>query len=202
MDRGLAGWIELSELSESRPQTDAIARGLTEQVTTCFLRYQASVYRYVRYGCRSAEAEEITQEAFLRLYVALERGERIESVQRWLFTVGRNLAIDKSRHRGLRHVTPVLRQVWERLADTVPCKQPTCEEALLDESRLTQVQAAMWRLTDLQRQCLQLRSEGLLYREIGEVLGISVASVADAVQRAVGKLRHHLEHEDDRAASA
>jgi RNA polymerase sigma-70 factor, ECF subfamily len=191
MDRRLTSWFDVSELSESRPQ-EAVARGLTEQVTAYFLTYRSSICRYVRHGCGSADAEEVTQEAFLRLYLALERGEQIESVVRWLFRVARNLVIDRGRSRSARYVKPVLHTVWQQLAETVPCQQPTCEDVLVDESRLVELQMALSCLTDVQRQCLHLRWEGLLYREIAEVLDMSVPGVADAVQRAVSKLRHKL----------
>jgi RNA polymerase sigma-70 factor, ECF subfamily len=48
-------------------------------------------------------------------------------------------------------------------------------------------------LTDLQRQCLSLRAEGLRYREIASVVDLSLSTVVDAVRRAVKNLRRLLE---------
>jgi RNA polymerase sigma-70 factor (ECF subfamily) len=49
-------------------------------------------------------------------------------------------------------------------------------------------------LTALQRECLHLRAEGLRYREIAELMGISISTVADAVRRASLKLSREFEN--------
>src|ERR1700722_14727535 len=71
-----------------------------EEVTAAFARFREPVYRYVANAYRNpAEAEEITQEVFLRLYRSLCRGERIQNIQVWIFTVARNHAISVARKR-------------------------------------------------------------------------------------------------------
>ncbi|SPF34328.1 RNA polymerase, sigma-24 subunit, ECF subfamily (fragment) [Candidatus Sulfopaludibacter sp. SbA4] len=54
------------------------------------------------------------------------------------------------------------------------------------------LEAAIRRLPADQRKCLALRSEGFRYREIAEILGIGVTTVADAVRRAVATLAKEL----------
>jgi RNA polymerase sigma-70 factor (ECF subfamily) len=44
------------------------------------------------------------------------------------------------------------------------------------------------RLTQLQRNCIRLRAEGFRYREIAEILNISVSTVAGSLRHAIGKL--------------
>jgi RNA polymerase sigma-70 factor, ECF subfamily len=48
---------------------------------------------------------------------------------------------------------------------------------------------ALETLTSRQAQCLDLRMEGLSYREIGDVLGVSASTVAESVGQAMLKLR-------------
>jgi len=50
-------------------------------------------------------------------------------------------------------------------------------------------------LTTLQRECLHLRAEGLRYREIAELMKISISTVADAVRRATVKLAREVDSE-------
>jgi RNA polymerase sigma-70 factor (ECF subfamily) len=50
------------------------------------------------------------------------------------------------------------------------------------------IQAVIQALSDQDRRCLFLRAEGLRYREIAEALGISLGSVANSLERAIGKL--------------
>ncbi len=45
------------------------------------------------------------------------------------------------------------------------------------------------RLTQLELECLRLRSEGLKFREVGEVLGLTISTVASYVTRAINKLK-------------
>ena len=57
--------------------------------------------------------------------------------------------------------------------------------------------AAIRRLPRDQRRCLALRGEGFRYREIAEVMGIGVTTVADALRRAVTTLTRELQRSDD-----
>lgn len=184
-------WNEAVVPNPVRTADEHPARDAAEQAAAYFLQFHEPVYRYVICVNRDPhEAEEITQETFLRLYRALEDGKSLESVRRWVFTVARNLAID--RHRRRKHAQPVLDEAWATLEATVSDGRPTSEEVLVERTRTEQLEAALGCLTDLQRQCLHLRAEGLLYREIAETLGISLCGAADALQRAVKKLRRKI----------
>lgn len=62
-------------------------------------------------------------------------------------------------------------------------------EELLEQTRTEQrIQAVIQALQEQERRCLYLRAEGLRYREIAEVLGVSLGSVANSLERAIGKL--------------
>jgi RNA polymerase sigma factor (sigma-70 family) len=58
------------------------------------------------------------------------------------------------------------------------------------ESRIEIASLAWERLTATELECLRLRSEGLKFREIGEVLGLTISTVASYVARAIKKLQH------------
>ena len=70
---------------------------------------------------------------------------------------------------------------------------PNPEERMVRRQRNDQLQDSIDNLTELQRQCLSLRAEGLRYREIASVLDLSMSTVADAVRRAVTNLRRRVE---------
>jgi RNA polymerase sigma-70 factor (ECF subfamily) len=189
-----ATWTDLADRRGDDAEAVARARSVTDHVSAQFQAHQGAVFRYLKYACGNpCDAEEITQETFFKLYRVLAQGTRIDNTLGWLFIVARNLAIDKRRNKRFRYIIPVLDQVWRRLSETVADTTPTSEEVLLEATRRDRVHAAMRCLTDLQRQVLHLRSEGLLYREIADILGISVQGAADALQRAVSNIRHRLE---------
>src|SRR5215207_3847362 len=67
---------------------------LEEKVTRCFEQWRDPVHRYlVAVFGQPAEAEEITQEAFLQFYRTLREGQTINNTRAWLFRVAHNLAV-------------------------------------------------------------------------------------------------------------
>ena len=59
---------------------------------------------------------------------------------------------------------------------------------MLDREKMQRVQAVLETLSPRQRNCLYLRSEGLRYREIAEVMGISLSTVNEFLRRAISRL--------------
>ncbi len=66
------------------------------------------------------------------------------------------------------------------------------EHCALGEERTRRLRAAIEKLPPQQRECMLLRSSGLRYREIAEILGINTSSVGPLVQRAVARLSEDL----------
>jgi RNA polymerase sigma factor (sigma-70 family) len=166
-----------------------------------FQRLREPVYRYVVHAHRNpAEAEEITQEAFLRLYRALCRGERILNVRVWVFTVARNHAISLARKKRIFSFPFALAaEAWESLGSTLPDPSPSGGQMLIDDAeveerrqRTARITNALAGLTNRQRECFHLRCEGLTYREIAETLRISIYGAVDGCERAIRNLRKNV----------
>jgi len=62
------------------------------------------------------------------------------------------------------------------------------EQEILERERRQRVRQALAWLSPQQRQCLELRAEGLRYREISDVLGIQISSVRTFIVRAVARI--------------
>lgn len=140
----------------------------------------------------SGRAEEITQETFLRLFRHLKADRAVDNPKAWLFTVANNLAIDAS--RGNTHIQDLDQTRWSRIEDKrLGAADP--EKLTLQRERLERLRMAVLNRTALQRECLHLRAEGLRYREIADLMSISVSTVADSVRRATLKLSRELEGE-------
>jgi RNA polymerase sigma-70 factor (ECF subfamily) len=156
------------------------------RVSELFERLRLPIYRYlvVVLG-RTGEAEELTQEAFIRLYERLRAGHGSEDANPWLFRVAHNLGISALRKRRFR--VPLDEDVWTDLCDRLTAA-PEQESRLLDDERRRRVAAALGGLSAQERQCLALRAEGIRYREISEVLGITHAAAVDSIRRAIAKL--------------
>ncbi len=133
-----------------------------------------------------AEAEDIAQEAMLRLWRA---GETLDlgphGVRPWLRKVTSNLCLDRIRASRRTVVT-----------DEVPemAEAPTQAVGLEEQDLARRVAEAMAALPERQRQALTLfHHEGMSQAEVGEVLGVSDEAVESLLARARRALRTTLE---------
>jgi RNA polymerase sigma-70 factor, ECF subfamily len=133
-------------------------------------------------GVPSAQAPEVTQEVYLRLYQTMRKGEAIQNMRAWLFRVAHNLGLKvRSREKAFRAVNPD----WDRFSHTA---SESPERDMLDREKMQRVQGALKTLSPQQRNCLYLRSEGLRYREIAEVMGIRSSTVNEFLRRAIKRI--------------
>ncbi len=146
------------------------ARILTDRLLPRAFRHAARVL-----GDR-AEAEDIAQEAMLRLWRAAPdwNPHGPARPRTWLYRVTANLSVDRLRRRG--------RAVG--LDEDLPSSAPSVESQMQDAGRMAALDAALARLPERQRQAVVLRHiEGLANPEIAEVLGIGVEAVESLTAR-------------------
>jgi RNA polymerase sigma-70 factor (ECF subfamily) len=163
------------------------ARSLHTKVGELFESARNDVYYYVlTLGPPPAQAQEITQEAFLRLYASLKTGDPIENMRAWVFRVAHNLAL-KSRTRESK-----LHPLETELESQLRGRYQDIESELIHRDRQERFAEAVAGLSPQQRQVLHLRAEGLRYREIAEVLGLGTSTVNEFLRRAISKLKKVL----------
>jgi RNA polymerase sigma-70 factor (ECF subfamily) len=149
-------------------------------------RHLVSIVSVARRMLRDdAEAEDVAQEAFLRLWrssATLEIGPA--GIRPWLRRVVSNLCLDRVRGQGRVKVVEELPEVPE------PAKQLA---ALESQDTQRRVEAAMQKLPDRQRLALTLfHFEGLSQIEIGQAMGISDEAVESLLSRARRQLKADL----------
>jgi RNA polymerase sigma-70 factor (ECF subfamily) len=165
---------------------------LEEQLTELFDLLQAPLCGYLTKLLGSlAEAEDVAQEAFLRLHARLQSGESVPNARAWLFRVAHNLAIDRQRRE--QRVEPLTEEGWRQLGEQLADPAPQPEQAAMDHEKTARMQAALARLSPQERHCLYLRMEGLRYREIADVLGIGPPTVVTFLSRGIDKLTKDLQ---------
>ncbi len=150
-----------------------------------FAEHRESLMRYLRYHLRdSSGAEDIAQESFIRFFQARSQDEVIEQPKAWLFRVAHNLVIDYGRKK-----KPDLldEDGWRIIEANLAARN------LVTENQV-QIMSLPWhKLTPTELECLRLRAEGLKFREVAEVMDITISTVASYVARAVNKLRETQE---------
>jgi len=179
----IAGTLDLTSAEERS------GLNRNEEIIQLFREIRQPLFSYlISIGLNSSEADDMIQEAFLRLHSHLRAGTRIDEPRAWTFRVARNLSFNF--HRDHRHLVLESEldeeqgQRWHQVCN--PDQSP--ESAYIKKETLMRMDEGMRRLTAQQRQCVHLRVQGLRYREIAAVLGISASSAAELLQRAIIRL--------------
>ena len=166
-------------------EASAPAATLADEVTALFHADRAPLLRYLlSMGLSVAVGEEVVQEVFLSLFQHLRRGKSRENLRGWIFRVGHNLAL-KERHRAARNRAS--RQQPLNLGNQGPCHRLDPEQSAAESQNHRRLLAIVRALPSLDQHCLQLRAEGLRYRDIAQVLDISLGSVALILSRSILK---------------
>ncbi|MEO8482548.1 MAG: sigma-70 family RNA polymerase sigma factor [Acidobacteriota bacterium] len=180
-----AASMDLSPAVDRRDNVSSDEAALQATVLGLFDAHAAGLRRYaLSFGLPPSAAEDVVQEAYLTLFAHLRLGRPREHLKGWLYRVTHNLSL-KQRQRAKR---------WQHAdADAAralvlidPADNP--EERLAGAERRRRLRAVTQALAERDRRCLYLRAEGLNYRDIARVLGVSLGSVAKSLTRAFARL--------------
>ena len=121
------------------------------------------------------DTQEVLQEAYLKVFLALRKSDREENFPvALLYTTARNIAVSR-----LRHQSVVLKSVGAvAIAEELRADMATAEQKVSANERLNSLLLVVNRLPPKCREVFVLRwIHGMSQREIGEKLGISVSTV-------------------------
>jgi len=157
-------------------------------------RLQNVIYRYVRDFQR---AEDLAQEAFVRVYLHRERYRKTGKFSTWIFTIAVNLAKNEIRRKvRLKNVLSIehLRELLGTSETPIPDERQAPTDRDVERDQTSEVVArAIARLPDVYREALILRDiEGLAYEEIADILEIPGGTVRSRINRARLMLKDKL----------
>ena len=159
-------------------------------------RYKAKIYNYVYRMTGSADdAEDLTQEVFIRMYTSIDSFRGQSSLNTWLFRIAGNLCID--RFRRSKNRVPAY-SLDEPLGDDAQTQEVADEtyapHRLLQNAEMAeQIQTALSKLPEKLRATLLLHDiEGLPYEEIAQIAGCPLGTVKSRLFNARMQLRQHL----------
>jgi RNA polymerase sigma-70 factor (ECF subfamily) len=144
-----------------------------------------------------ALAEDLAQEAFLRVYQARRRYRPEAKFTTWLYRIATNLALNALRDRKGIQMVPVGdgdsshgELKLERMSDA----RPTAEQEMILSEREQTIRQAVESLPENQRAAVILHKyQEVDYRQIGNILGVSESAVKSLLFRAYENLRIRLE---------
>jgi RNA polymerase sigma-70 factor, ECF subfamily len=158
---------------------------LQNEVLSLFDEHEPRLSRYVHsFGLDAPAAEDVVQEVFLALFRHLQKGRPRTNLKAWLFQVAHNLALKQRRKLSRLRETELDDALIGGMIDSAA----TPEQRIVHHQRCERLRAVFRALPEADRRCLRLRAEGLRYRDIARVLGISLGSVAKSLARGMTRL--------------
>jgi RNA polymerase sigma-70 factor (ECF subfamily) len=165
---------------------------LEELVLDLFDSLRNPVLRYLLgIGLPIEDAEEILQEVFLALFRHLRGGKPRDNLRGWVFRVAHNLGMKRRGAMGRRAGSTNLAAGDE--SNMVRDPSPNPEDQVANAQRQARLLAVLNALPELDQACLHLRAEGLRYREIAEVVGISLGAVSASLTRSMARMARAAE---------
>ncbi len=163
-------------------------------------KYRTPVIHFLGRMVRDqAQAEDLAQEVFLRVYRAREKYKPSAKFTTWLFRIATNLALNSVRdeRHNLRNVsmdeTVDTGEGNEVMRIDVPSAEPGALERMLKRQRVAQIRRAILALPEKQRAAVLLHKyQGMDYDEIARVLECSESALKSLLFRAYETLRVEL----------
>ena len=145
--------------------------------------YQGPVYNLAyRMLGNATEAEDATQETFVRVYTKLHTYQPDRKLSSWVFSIASHYCIDRLRRRG--H-TALLSLDEDPLVNVLPSGEQGPEDSALSTEARDEIQAMVAQLAPAYRVPLILRYwQDMSYQEIADVMGLSEQAVKSRLHRA------------------
>jgi RNA polymerase sigma-70 factor (ECF subfamily) len=178
-----------------RELVEAAQKGDIEAFGVVVRRHQKRVYRLALHLLRSAaEAEDVTQDTFVRAYGALDRFDGRSEPFTWIYRIAVNLSLNaiRARKHGERSSTPDDPRIEPQLVEQ-RAKLSSPEAANEDRELAAALEAGIDSLSEVLRTTLLLVVvDGLPHADAGKILGCSEGTVAWRIHEARRRLREYL----------
>ncbi|HKZ17828.1 MAG TPA: sigma-70 family RNA polymerase sigma factor [Geobacteraceae bacterium] len=195
----VSGQISYSHYRDNNP---AYSRGMdrfTEDFKAIHASYRPRIYRYLARLVGQNEAEDLTQEVFVRVSRALPDFRGDAKISTWIYRIATNVATDRLRSRSFKEtqrdkaIPPGEGSIQD--VDALPEeKNSSLERQLMREEMSSCVHDYLNTLPENYRAIVTLSEiEGLSNQEIAEVLGLTLDAVKIRLHRGRAKLKEKLE---------
>src|SRR6185437_14230602 len=195
--RTMSGPLEIDWSQVVRRCMDGDSGAWAELVRIHHRRVYGLCYRFTN---NSADAEDLTQDVFLKIYSNLASFDMARgSLQVWITTMTRNLLVDNFRRTRNQRSTDSLDAGWDetdelRPIDRLTASGPSPHEKAAQKELAKMVQGALAKVSIELREAVILRDlQDMDYKEIAQVLGIPEGTVKSRISRGRAELARLLE---------
>jgi len=180
--------VPIEPLNDEKELLLQLAEGNENAFTILFEQYQDSIYKTAYWYLKShAQAQEIVQEVFLKIWQ--KRGDlgEVRFFKTWLLTLARNYIIDYMRKLASESAA---RDRWGK---EMPSQENGADYKARQSHYQDLLEEAVKGLSPQQKSIYKLAKEqGLSYEEIGVRLSLSPLTVKTHMARALGSIPHFL----------
>lgn len=167
----------LNQESKGRPKLD-------KEFSVLYKKYKNKIYNYLYYLSKDKEeAEELSQDVFLKIYININKFQGKSSFKTWAFTIARNTYLTKV-SRKFKEL-PTETEKINNIRDT-----NTPSQYMLNKERGEIIDEVFKRLPEKYKTIIILRDkEGMSYKEIADVMELSQSSVKVTLHRARNRFK-------------
>jgi len=162
----------------------AYLKGDERALETLIKRYLKAIYNFAYRYVGKEEAEDVTQEVFLKMWKNLKKFKRNKKFKTWLFTIAKNTCFDFLRKKKKDFALNI-----EDL-DIVPSPGPSLPEKIDKEDLIEKIKKEIEKLPLKMKQVMKLYYDvGLSFKEISEILKEPLNTLKSRHRRAISKLK-------------
>jgi len=193
--------MKAQEVALDRILVDRFKNGDQAAFDEMVQRYWSRIYSMVHQLLRNQQdAEEVTQDAFIRAHKGLVNFRGDSAFSTWLYQIATNLARNRywywwrrKRDKSISFDAPLGDESDSTLADIIPAEVESPDDIAVNQELVDKIGASMENLGVKHREILILRNvKNLSYEEISSILGISIGTVKSRIARARETLRAEL----------
>jgi RNA polymerase sigma-70 factor (ECF subfamily) len=193
--------MNTNDLTADKLLLERFRQGDDRAFTDIVHRYREPIFRRVFGLLRNHEdAEEVTQDTFLRARRGLDAFRGDAAFSTWLYQIATNLAHNRywfwwrrKRHASVSLDAAISPEADLTLAEVLPDEEPDPGAKAVTQELVERVQAAMEQLSPPHREILTLRNvRNLSYEEIAALLDLSLGTVKSRIARARDALKQVL----------
>jgi RNA polymerase sigma-70 factor (ECF subfamily) len=184
-------------------------RGEVRAFEILLSRHKKPVYNFIlRFVGDRETAEDLLQDAFMRVIKGAEAYKRQAKFTTWLYTIARNLCVDQTRRRKHRKHASLDAPMDASddsgtLLDVIPSNEMASDRKSVNKQLHQTMQRAVEALSEEQREVFLMRELlDMPFKQIADVVGVPENTVKSRMRYALEKLRLELDEYKDIAKAA
>jgi RNA polymerase sigma-70 factor (ECF subfamily) len=173
---------------EEKELIEKYLKGDDKALEVLISKYLKPVYSFIfGYVQNQQDAEDLTQETFLKMWRNLKKFKKEKNFKSWLFTIAKNTCFDFLRKKKGSLILNI--ENLEIIADFTPSLIEMLEKENLMEKLKREIEELPFKM----KQVMDLYyNSGLNFREISEILGEPVNTIKSRHRRAISKLKKSI----------